>query len=74
MKVMTIMTDTDITTGSFSIAIISFGEERANLSAFRTLVPFALVWFISSSSWCLGRAAACDCGTSYLDFYVFFYS
>ena len=29
----------------FSIAIISLGEERANLSAFRTLVRFALVWF-----------------------------
>ena len=29
----------------FSIAITSFGEERANLSAFRTIVRFALVWF-----------------------------
>ena len=29
----------------FSIAITSLGEERANLSAFRTLVRFALVWF-----------------------------
>ena len=29
----------------FSIAITSLGEERANLSAFRTFVPFALVWF-----------------------------
>ena len=28
----------------FSIAIISLGEERANLSAFRTLVRFVLVW------------------------------
>ena len=28
----------------FSIAITSFGEERANLSAFRTFVRFALVW------------------------------
>ena len=45
MKVMTTITDTDITTDSFSIAITSFGEERANLSAFRMLVPFALVWF-----------------------------
>ena len=27
------------------IAITSLGEERANLSAFRTFVPFALVWF-----------------------------
>ena len=28
----------------FSIAIISLGEERANLSAFRTFVRFVLVW------------------------------
>ena len=29
----------------FSIAITSLGEERANLSAFRTFYRFALVWF-----------------------------
>ena len=29
----------------FSIAITSLGEERANLSAFRTFVRFAFVWF-----------------------------
>ena len=29
----------------FSIAITSLGEERANLTAFRTFVRFALVWF-----------------------------
>ena len=29
----------------FSIAITSLGEESANLSAFRTYVRFALVWF-----------------------------
>ena len=29
----------------FSIAITSLGEERANLSAFRTCVRFVLVWF-----------------------------
>ena len=29
----------------FSIAITSFWEERANPSAFRTFVRFALVWF-----------------------------
>ena len=29
----------------FSIKITSLGEERANLSAFRTFVRFALVWF-----------------------------
>ena len=28
----------------FSIAITSLGEERANLSAFRTYVRFVLVW------------------------------
>ena len=28
-----------------SIAITSLGEERANLSAFRTFVRFAFVWF-----------------------------
>ena len=27
-----------------SIAITSFGEERANLSAFRTFVRFVLIW------------------------------
>ena len=29
----------------FRIAITSLGEERANLSAFRTFVRFVLVWF-----------------------------
>ena len=29
----------------FSIAITSLGEERANLSAFRTSLRFELVWF-----------------------------
>ena len=29
----------------FSIAITSPGEERANVSAFRTFVRFVLVWF-----------------------------
>ena len=29
----------------FSIAITSLGEERTNLSDFRTFVQFALVWF-----------------------------
>ena len=44
----------------FSIAIISLVEERANFSAFRTFAQFALVWSVSSSSCCLGRAAVCD--------------
>ena len=45
--------------------ITLLGEERADLSAFRTFVRFALVWFlsVSSFSWCLGRVAVCDCGT-----------
>ena len=30
---------------SFSVAITSVGEERANLSAFRKFVRLALVWF-----------------------------
>ena len=49
----------------FSIAITSLGEERANLSAFRTFVRFCtcLDLSVSSSSWGLGRAAVCDCGT-----------
>ena len=47
-----------------SIAITSLGEERANLSAFRTFVRFVLLDLsVSSSSWGLGRAAVCDCGT-----------
>ena len=106
----------------FSIAITSFGEERANLNAFRTFVRFAaLVWFclfplplgvweglwcvivalpglflpffvcvvvmtsrhrapnftalvlsVSSSSWCLGRAVVCDCGTPWTFLLPFF--
>ena len=58
----------------FSIEITSLGEKRANLSAFRTFVRFALVWFlsVSSSSACLGWAAACDCGTPWIFFYYFF--
>ena len=52
----------------FSIAITSLGEERANLSAFGTSVRIVLNWICrfpssSFSSWCLGRAAVCDCGT-----------
>ena len=59
----------------FSIAITSLGEERANLSAFRTFVRFVLVLdlSVSSSSWCLGRAAVCDCGTSWTFLLPFFF-
>ena len=58
----------------FNIAITSFGKERANLGAFRMFVRFVLVWVlsVSSSSWCLERAAACDCGTlwTFLHFFL----
>ena len=49
----------------FSIVIISLGEERANLSTFRTFVRFGgcLDLSVSSSSWSLGRAAVCECST-----------
>ena len=49
----------------FSIAITSLGEERANLSAFSYVgsVCACLDLSVSSSSWGLGRAAVCDCGT-----------
>ena len=45
-----------------SIAITSLGEERANLSVF-FFICACLGLSVSSSSWCLGRAAVCDCGT-----------
>ena len=59
----------------YSIAIASLGEERTNLSAFRTFVRFPLVWFlsVSSSSCCLGRAAVCDCGTPWTFLLSFFF-
>ena len=57
----------------FSIAITSLGEERANFSAFRTFVRIVLVWICrSSSSWGLGRAAVCDCGTPWTFSLTFF--
>ena len=50
---------------SLSIGVTPQGEENANLSAFRAFVRSALLWFclFLPSTWCLGRAAACDCGT-----------
>ena len=44
------------------------GKRELVLVFFRTFVRFALVWFclvlsVSSSSWCLERAAVCDFGT-----------
>ena len=58
----------------FSIAITSLGEERANLSAFPTFVRFVLVWICRflSSSWGLGWAAVCDCGTPWTFLLPFF--
>ena len=48
----------------FSIAITSLGEERANLSVFVRLFGLCLFrLLVFSSSWGLGRAAVCDCGT-----------
>ena len=58
----------------FSIAITSLGEVRANLSAFRTLVCACLDLSVSSSSWGLGRAAVCDCGTPWTFLLPFFFS
>ena len=49
--------------GHLSIAITSLGEERANLSVFVRLFDFFFFLSVSSSSWCLGKAAAFDCGT-----------
>ena len=51
----------------FSIAITSLGEERANLSAFRTFVVCAcLDLSVSSSSWDLGKAAVCGTPLTFL--------
>ena len=60
---------------SFSIAITSLGEDRAYLSAFHTFVRFVLVLdlSVSSSSWGLGRAAFCDCGTPWTFLLPFFF-
>ena len=60
----------------FSIAITSLGEARANLSAFRTFcsVCACLDLSVSSSSWGLGRAAVCDCGTPWTFLLPFFCS
>ena len=60
----------------FSIAITSLGEERANLSAFRTFVRSVCACLdlsVSSSSWGLGGAAVCDCGTPWTFLLPFFF-
>ena len=59
----------------FRIAFISLGEERANLSAFVCSICASFVLSVSSSSWSLGGAAACDCGTPWtfrLPFFLMF--
>ena len=58
------------------------GEEKANLSAFRTFVRIALVFVffflfcffltVSSSSWCLGRAVASNCDNPWIFLLPFF--
>ena len=58
----------------FSIAITSLREERANLSAFLYVCSICacLDMSVSSSSWGLGRAAVCDCGTPWTFLVPFF--
>ena len=48
-----------------ALRLPSLGEERTNLSAFRTFssICACLVLSVFSSSWGLGGAAVCDCGT-----------
>ena len=59
----------------FIIAITSLGEERANLSVFSyvCLICACSVSSVSSSSWCLGWTAACDCSTPWTDFFSFLF-
>ena len=49
----------------FSIAITSLGEERANLSAFRTFVRFVLFFGFVCFRFLLvsGKGCGFDCGT-----------
>ena len=47
----------------FSIAITSLGEERAKCFSYVCSICACLDLSVFSSSWCLGRAAVCDCGT-----------
>ena len=62
----------------FSRFSISLGEENATLSVFSyvCLICACLVLSVSAPFWCLGRAAACDCGTPWtfhLPFFFFFF-
>ena len=47
----------------FSIAITSLGEERGKCFSYDCSICACLDLSVSSSSWCLGRAAVCDYGT-----------
>ena len=72
----------------FSFAITSLGEERANLSGFRTFVRFVLVWicrfplplgiweglrFVIVALPGLFSYLFCDCGTSWTFLLLFFF-
>ena len=61
---------------SFSIVITSLGEELT-LVLFVRLFDLCLFGLsVSSSSWCLGKTAVCDCGTPWtflLPFFSVFY-
>ena len=57
----------------FSIAITLIGEDRASFGAFRIYsICACLILSVSSSSWRLGRAAVCDCGTPWTFLLPFF--
>ena len=47
---------------ALALRLPRFGEERASFGAFLSICA-CLVFSVSSSSWCLGRAAVCNCGT-----------
>ena len=61
----------------FSVLLVlrlpRLGKRELVLVLFVRLVDCAcLVLSVSSSSWCLGRAADCDCGTPWTFLYLFF--
>ena len=57
----------------FSIAITSLGEERVNfVLSYLFSVCACVDLSVSSSSWGLGMAAVCDCGTPWTFFLHFF--
>ena len=58
-----------------NIVISLFGQEGTGLCASRAFVLlFCTCYLLSffSSSWCLGLAAVCDCGTSWTFLLTFF--